>query len=298
MTSHQRVLDLLEKRVRSRCGNVIPVHFCHPTPVVAGQALRAALTIPNAELARPVDNTSAGLPSGGAVSSATPNSYKRSSSSLGSSGPGNRKRRWGPSSSSPLVDDDVSSPKDPLSSQGKNTSTTLAHPASTSQSLNDELNTPVALRLFQWQMAWNKAWARVSASEEWESVVRRHVELGRSPSALVALASCAIDNIGSAGTKSTAESTSSSSSCEPTANAAEKQNTGALSSEVGSNSHGSSSNGRPSSSSGSSGGGTGISAMMPGVSAWVEAAHRMSPSLPLQRLLSGLGAAESTLLLR
>jgi len=147
-------------------------------------------------------------------------------------------------------------------------------------------------------LAWNKAWARVSASKEWESVVRRHMELGRSPASLTALASCAIDAIGSCNNNNNASESASSLSSGLGVSAAEKQNTGAISNDGVSNS--SSGGGRHSSSSsgGSSGGGTGISAMMPGVSAWVEAAQRMSPSPPLERLLSGLGAAESALLLR
>ena len=294
------MLELLEKRVRSRCGNVIPVHFCHPTPVVAAHALRTALTLPASSLAQPHDSSS-GLSSRSAAtaSSATPSGNKRSgsSSSSGSGGSGNGKRRWG-SSSSPLVEDAKSPQESPLS-QGKH-ATTPAHPApsSASPSSLDKHNNPVASRLVKWQLAWNKAWARVSASKEWESVVRRHMELGRSPASLTALASCAIDAIGSSNNDNNASESASSLSSGLGVSAAEKQNTGAISNDGVSNS--SSGGGRHSSSSsgGSSGGGTGISAMMPGVSAWVEAAQRMSPSPPLERLLSGLGAAESALLLR
>jgi hypothetical protein len=140
---------------------------------------------------------------------------------------------------------------------------------------DDDDRSPVARRLSAWQAAWNQSWERVSASKEWEGVVRRHVGLGRSSAALVALAACALDGVAAAprttrGGEAAAENSGSGSG----------------------------------SSSGGSGGGSGRRAAawaglsLPGAAAWAEAAQRMAPAPPLERILAGLGAAESALLLR
>jgi hypothetical protein len=248
------VLELLEKRVRSRCGNVVPIHFLHPTPHAAAQALRATLTLPEG-LPHATPPRAAAAPGGLPGGAATPGGRAGSvAGSVAGSG-GGGKRRWetSPVAAAPDLDLDAG-----------------AATAAAAAADDDDDRSPVARRLSAWQAAWNQSWERVSASKEWEGVVRRHVGLGRSPAALVALAACALDGIAAAPRPTQGGETAA-------------ENSG----------------------SGSSGGGSGRRAAvalaglsLPGAAAWAEAAQRMAPAPPLERVLAGLGAAESALLLR